>query len=97
MPTAKNAITGVASSSFSGVGCRIVLGPFAGFLTLTDATLSSLNAADGSDDESHPLEDGTRLAVAPAVGGIVLSDFWHETSEEYSPYGDYVVHLVRAE
>ena len=71
--------------------------PDTGFLTLTDATWSSLNAADGSDDHSHPLEDGTRLAVAPAVDGIVLSDFWHETTGEGSPYGEYLIHLVRAE
>ena len=71
--------------------------PATGFLTLTDATWSSLNAADGSDDRSDPLEDGIRLAVAPAVDGIVLSDFAHETNEEHSPYGDYVIPLERVE
>ena len=71
--------------------------PATGFLTLTDATSSSLNAADGSDDSSDPLEDGTRLAVAPAVDGIVLSNFSDETNEEDFPYGDYVIHLERAE
>lgn len=71
--------------------------PATGFLTLTDATLSSPNGAVGPDDHSHPLEDGTRLAVAPAVDGIMLSDYWLETIGEGSPYGDYWMHLERAE
>ncbi len=71
--------------------------PATGFLTLTDATLSSLNGAVGPDDHSHPLEDGTRLAVAPAVDGIVLSNYWDETIGEDAPYGAYWTHLARAE
>ena len=60
-------------------------------------TWSSLNAADGSDDLSHPLEDGARMALAPAEDGIVLSGFWDETTGDGSPYGDYLIHLERAE